>query len=598
MSDDTQDGAPEKAAEETKPSVDLSSLKDLSFGPSWTTGKPVQPPMRHEREHGDDRRPPRGRFEARQDRRGGFSQDRRQGGFTSDRRPGGPRGPRTEGDRPPRREGDERSRGPRFSQDDRRGPGRFGPPRSFEPPVFKPTVEVMFYPEDSAFRALTKAIRNACRTYELFEVAHLILEKPERFVAVLTPLPARGGEIAVKLFQSVPDGLVFETEEAAVAHVCKNHLDRFFTVEEIEIEAPKGSFVGVNKSTLSGELIAPPNYHRYQELLRAHHAERYAHMSFERFAAQIELDKNPDSVNAWLEKMKKSVRYTVKDTAEGETAPAFDGVNAARAYLLSTAKDKIVRETTEARLPGRQLDQLPQGALRRSVEFVLEQQRRFPLVTANNLRGRLRRMKFGLYKRGSKGVSFVCAVKRRFRDEQTVFAKNLQELIDFIEKHPNVFAKELPEKFLGIVPEAPAAEKAPLQDATVTAESQETVEPSSGDAQEPAVAPEAAPAPAAVNPNAERLSALLKDLHWLVSEGFVTEFGDGRLFAPPPMAAAKLKQVEAEAAAQDKADAAEEAHEPAEAEAPLAKVEATLAVPAEPLETPEPTAAEDAPEYK
>ena len=34
------------------------------------------------------------------------------------------------------------------------------------------------------------------------------------------------------------------------------------------------------------------------------------------------------------------------------------------------------------------------------------------------------------------------------------------------------------------------------------------------------------------------------DLHWLVQEGYVTEFADGRLFTPPPMAEARVKAAE------------------------------------------------------
>ncbi len=34
------------------------------------------------------------------------------------------------------------------------------------------------------------------------------------------------------------------------------------------------------------------------------------------------------------------------------------------------------------------------------------------------------------------------------------------------------------------------------------------------------------------------------DLRWLVMEGYVTEFIDGRLFAPPPMTEARKQEVE------------------------------------------------------
>jgi hypothetical protein len=44
----------------------------------------------------------------------------------------------------------------------------------------------------------------------------------------------------------------------------------------------------------------------------------------------------------------------------------------------------------------------------------------------------------------------------------------------------------------------------------------------------------------------EKIARMQGDLRWLVMEGYVTEFIDGRLFAPPPMVEARKKEVEAE----------------------------------------------------
>jgi hypothetical protein len=43
-----------------------------------------------------------------------------------------------------------------------------------------------------------------------------------------------------------------------------------------------------------------------------------------------------------------------------------------------------------------------------------------------------------------------------------------------------------------------------------------------------------------------KLSRLQGDLTWLVREGYVTEFIDGRLFAPPPVVEARKKEAEVE----------------------------------------------------
>jgi hypothetical protein len=42
----------------------------------------------------------------------------------------------------------------------------------------------------------------------------------------------------------------------------------------------------------------------------------------------------------------------------------------------------------------------------------------------------------------------------------------------------------------------------------------------------------------------DKVKRMSGDLRWLVSEGYVTEFADGRLFAPAPLAGPKKKSAE------------------------------------------------------
>ncbi len=562
--------------------IDLSALKSLSFGPDWSATPSTDALARKMGNRGlgkgSDR--PGGRDS------GGFGNGAP--GGRRDRRP--PRSPSPSGFAPsgaPGSGGNGPAAGPAQPAGDRphfasRPPGGFRGgfgqgDRRFTPPPFRPTHEVLFYPDDAAFRALLKAIRSTCRTYELFEVAQLILQKPERFVVVIKAFP-RPDNQPVNIYISQPDHLPFESEEEAVAHVFDKHVDQFFTVEQVEVEPPKGSFIGVSKCGITGELLAPPNYHRYQPILREHHARRLSGMSFERFTSRVELVKEPEQVAAWLEKMKKATRYKLKTPVEG--APEFfDNLDTARQFLLGRSKDAIVRSMDTARYSGRALEQFPQGNIRQSVEATLMQQRRFPLETANNLRGRLRRMKFNLYKKGSKGVSFICAVKRKFRDSQTVLAEHVQKLITFIEQHPMIPASKLPQEYLGLP--APVDKK----DAEPVAEKEAAAAPAAPAtpaAEQPAAAGEAPAAPPAEKVSAttaflatltseqqQQFRELLINLRWLVTEGYVVEYGDGKLFAPPPLPAPKPKApgeaatpAEGEATASTEEDLIEETASP------------------------------------
>lgn len=588
--------------------LDLSQLQGFSFGTQWSQEKPE----------------PRGRPDGREDspRRGPDRRDREEGGTPGggvahrDRRgfrkpaggggearageagapgTGDTRGPREGGRHQgpgeyrggPRREGSHGGgRGEfRGAQGGERG-GRFGgregghggARHEERGPYISPHFTVTFYPEDASFTALAKTIRSSCRTFELFDIAKTVIGKPERFVVVVARKApdedAGAGKAATTapavkpapMALSVPDSLPFESEELAIAHVLEKLLGRFFDVAEVDVDPPKGNFQIVNRCGVTGELLGPPNYHRYNQILQQHFAARVKTMSFDGFKARVESVRDPEVVNQWLEKMKKTTRYTWKlggavAVEEGQVSPvvAFDSFEEARSHLLSQARDKVVRLVESVRFHGALLTGLPPGEIHRSIDGALERQRRFPLDTANALRGRLRREGFTIFKKGSKGVSYVCAVKRKFRVPGQTFSESIGALIAFIEAHPMVRGADLPVKLLGLTP-PPAAVGAAAAGTAPAAEG--------------TAAPDQAPV-LSVEDHA-RLVRMQGDLRWLVTEGYVTEFLDGRLFAPPAMVEARKKEIES--AEHDPENFPEApASEPAPTPAPTAVAEASTA---------------------
>lgn len=449
-----------------KRKLDLSALQNFNFASNWSES--TQAPARPERDskpYGGERR------ERRPDRRP-----------TVSREGGGERVDRRSQARPERRD---------FERTERRQEPT--PQMLLRDCPF----ELQILPEEAVVAKLTNAMRHSLRTYELFEVSRLVLEKPDRFQIGLR-LHGRDGE-GQPLFLSVPDGLPFLTEEAAVDHVVRTHLEQFFTVEEVEVEAPKGSFQFIARSTLTGDFLSPPNYHRYQAILSQYHQERFPNMPFDRFRSQVETVKDEDAIAQWLQSMTKQTRYKLVGPTGSESEPeSFNSVEEARAYLLRQRKDQVVKMTKAVRILGQQVEQLPTPEIRPYVMAYLEYQARFPLDTANTLRGRLRRQHFFIFKKGSRGVSLVCAVKRKLRQPGQVFSDSVQALIGFLEENDQVHASQLSEKFLGISP------------------------PSEGE--------EATPPDAATQDRVKRLSL---DLRWLLSEGYVTELSDGRLSVHP-----------------------------------------------------------------
>ena len=542
--------------------LDLSALASLSLEPTWASDKNAEKISVARAAH-DGRRGhgPRRDRERSGGAPGGFrGRDRRNPPPAPGKLPDEGDGFRGRDRRAARARDGENAPTGRESAPPRRGKRPFGERRRDDArPARAPrVVDVSFFPEEKPFGVLAKAVKSSARTYELFEIARLILEKPERFAVLVKPLPPRKAPAgtpaeapapaaAQTFFVSVPDGMPFLNEADALAYVFEKHAEKFFSIETAEIEPPKGNFAMVAKCGFTGELLAPPNYHAYQQILRDHHAANFPKMPFEKFLAHVETVKDKEAVDAWLAKMKTVVRYTVKDRRDDEPE-TLDGAGAAKAFLLAHRKNKAVRAAANARFPGKLLEQMPMGPVKACIESELEFQRRFPLDTANVLRGRLRRSGFFLFKRGAKGVTFVCAVRRKFRTPDSVFSDSIQRVFDFLEKHPDAKLQDLPRLMLGIGEEAAnapeAAAEAPAEVAAETPPQPAADASAESEAKTPAV-------PAA-DEDAEARS-LLATVRWLVLEGYVSELSDGSLFTHPKMSAAQAKAAtkadEAEAAA-------------------------------------------------
>ncbi len=341
-----EDQAPKENPPKDFNKIDLTQLQSFSFGTQWTQDKTVARDSRREerprREGSPDRRDDRGPGAGagagapdRRDRRAFRKPD-----GTAPVETGAP-APAGAGDnRPPRREyagGGGDMRGPRRDGpgEYRGGPRRDGPggggdrypsrggPQEQRGPYDSPYFTSTFYPEDVSFATLAKTIRASCRTFELFDIARTVIGKPDRFVVVLQRRGADEGAPAAAaaakpapLAISVPDGIPFESEDAAIAYVLGKHLGLFFDTAEVEIEPPKGNFQVVNRCGVTGELLGPPNYHRYAQIIQQHHATKVARMSFDSFRAKIETVRDPEVIAQWVEKMKKTTRYTWKTSGK------------------------------------------------------------------------------------------------------------------------------------------------------------------------------------------------------------------------------------------------------------------------------------------
>ena len=142
--------------ESSENTPDLSVLSGLNFGPSWAEETTRQ---NHNKEFsGQKQHSKKNRSSSKRDRRNSFDK-----GYRKD----------TESNKTTSARENATGKYRRHNLDASQQNG------------FQPAVEVNIYPEDEAFEALVKRLRSTARTYQLFEIAKLILEKPERYVVAV-----------------------------------------------------------------------------------------------------------------------------------------------------------------------------------------------------------------------------------------------------------------------------------------------------------------------------------------------------------------------------------------------------------------------------
>ncbi len=391
---------------------------------------------------------------------------------------------------------------------------------------FNFTMDVQIFPEDAPFNKLGEIIKTSKRTYQLFDIAQLILEKRERMVILAKNLPD-SDNIVKPLFCAQPLNIPFEDEQSARNEALEYYFNEMFVSEQIEAEPPKGAFTVINKCNLSGDFLGAPNWHKYNESVREYHKSKYPKMSFDAFLATIESVKGEENVNAWLEQMKTRTVYKLKDAPEGSEI-VFETSEAAKNYIAQNKSDELVKVYEQVRMNASNIERMPFGRIRRNFEETINKEKRFPINTANNMRGKLRRFGFAVYKRGSKGFAFVSTIKRKFLVEGETLSDIPQKIFDFLLLNPAIKMAEAPYKILGL--EVPVINN--TAETKISEENQQQV------SEEP-IAPETLS-----EEQKAQFNTIYSELSWLISEGYVVEYSDTTLQANPYLPKPKDKSAE------------------------------------------------------
>lgn len=417
----------------------MLSLDELNFSPAWVKA-PVKSFDRHPGEAPDRRAP--------------------------------------KGDRP---RGDDRRR-PSKGKD---APRRNRPVPERRPPAAPLEVDVTFLANEQAIHALIETVKQSARAYAFFDIAKLILNKPERHLV-------RFASKTVNLYRTIPVDGVFLTQEDAIRHLFRQCPEKIFTQAEKAVEPPKGNFQFVNRCGFTGVVLGPPNFHEYQSRLIKHHQQRLAHVPFEQFKSRIETTRDPEIVKAWVDSRSKATEYTCILDAEPKVFTDRGELEKhVRTNHLTALVAAAANEVTVTGVASRQIDN---HRLLDLLRKNWEDERKFPLKTVNELRPHV--VKAGLhFFKSKKGITFITRTKLNRFESIAHLTEHVQKIITYLRANPDATRKQLAEHL------------APVDETLLAA-----------------------------------------DLHWLIQDGYVVEFYDGKLWALDEKKPAPVPVVETPAA--------------------------------------------------
>jgi len=418
-----------------------------------------------------------------------------------------------------------------------------------------PEVDVTLIPEEKGVELLSRQIKMTGRAFPLFGIAQMILQKPDRYVAVFNVKKKAEGQVIQPLFVCALDDTLWLSEDEAVSHILRKHFSTFYQAERTPTEPPKGKYTFVAQCGMSGVVLGPPNYHDYQNQLRKLHAERYSRMPFEVYKSRVRIVRDEEVVKKWVEDQSWKTEYTCLNMPEALRLGSMEAVDR---HFRENHKENIVKGVESHRLLGTAARNLRSSDLARLVRSVWEDQRRFPLQVATALSQQFASHGLQFFK-VNKTVTHVCVARPHYLDlALTPVSEGVKRIVDYINATPKCNRRQLVEALapsaaprVAVEPTAapepvPATPAAPAETAPAAPDEAAPagLEPGAAAtapaAAEPVAPTETAAAPATPEPKPEAAAqaesgptpeqtAVIADLHWLIHQGHVIEFANGVL---------------------------------------------------------------------
>ena len=373
-------------------SLNLSDLADFQFGPAWArpgaasspayTSAPREPRSPRRKEGGERRTFNRERTEA----------------------------PRHQSDRPQKRA-------------PRREPR---PVRELPAPAEGFRVELR--PANSILELFASNIQKQKRALPLIDLARVVMGDKARYDLVFMKL--ENG--AMLIHSTKGDQACWLTEAEALGYLWKAPwFTELYTKEDIEVEAPNGSFNAVAVCSLGGELIGPVTWHGYQAALMNLYRSKYSTMPLDAFKNRISVEKNEETVAAWLQAA--SHKTVWKPTREGAADTVLEDQRAVEADFMANHYSSVYEVVDKVFINGATPRTVLSPGIAAHVAILSDKTRRFPQMLIPNLCHGMARHHLPIYK--WHGNHFTGPSRVRALPEDTVLADRMMAIVNWAKEN-------------------------------------------------------------------------------------------------------------------------------------------------------------------
>ena len=355
-------------------------------------------------------------------------------------------------------------------------------------------IKAEILPCASSLKQIADQIKKTARSYSVFEIAKLILSQRERY------------EISFKCESEKENNLFFGTSnnslwlsknEALNSLLDENTLLNYYSKESVGIEAPKGNYHSIGICGISGTLIGPPNHHSYQKEIISLHKNKFPNIELETFKNKIKIESSEELVEKWKKDQSVQDQYSIKNKTDDEEI-VLKGREEAENHFLNNYAEELVETGIKFTVPGNIEGKMLSSGLLALVKNTSIHAKKHPASLVNPICTILGNEGLKFFKRGKK--IFACISRPKPLSDDDTLSEPIKAIVTFIRDRKRVTSKELLDEL------APSSENTDSKTDQDSSKSDSEIEE--------------------LNENQLKV---LQDLNWLLREGAVIAFGDGKI---------------------------------------------------------------------